>query len=173
MEGLHHDTDIDHLAPTPRDKLESSGDEPSGAESDDSINSSKNESFASDSINQGLSPEDKIELYENFKVEAEDILDDLEHYIDVTKEREHKHELELEREREGEAEEKKLAREAEEKKHQIEVEKLAAEDRERERQYQLGMEMHSTAIMTVSKMAVVSTFIETVQHCVHCLMVTM
>lgn len=64
MEGLHHDTDIDHLAPNTRDKLEPSGDEPSGAESDDSINSSKNESFASDSINQGLSPEDKIELYE-------------------------------------------------------------------------------------------------------------
>lgn len=64
MEGLHHDTNLDHLPSTPRDKSDLSGDEHSGVDVKGSINQSKNEGFASDPLNQGLSPDDKIELYE-------------------------------------------------------------------------------------------------------------
>ncbi len=64
MEGLHHDTNLDHLPPTPRDKSDLSDDEHSEVDGKGSINQSKNEGFASDPLNQGLSPDDKIELYE-------------------------------------------------------------------------------------------------------------
>ena len=50
-----------------------------------------------------------IELYQSFQIEADDISDDLEHYIEVS--RKHEQEKRLERE----AEEKRLEREAEEK----------------------------------------------------------
>ena len=86
----------------------------------------------------------KIDDYECLKIEAEDILDDLQHYIDVKKREVEADEKRIQQEAEErkvqrEAEEKKIEREAEERKW--EAEKLReVEEREKERQYNLEME---------------------------------
>ena len=75
----------------------------------------------------------KIDDYEIVKIEAEDILDDLQHYIDVKK---------------REAEEREIEREAEERKIERE-----AEEHEKERRYNLEMErIKSEERMTTLKM---------------------
>ena len=84
--------------------------------------------------------ENKLAEYEEFKIDAEDIFDDLEHYINVKKQQQQQREQEIEREREEE--EKKREREEEEKKREREAEekKREREEREKERHYQLEME---------------------------------
>ena len=94
--------------------------------------------------------DEKLELYKNLEVEAEDIFDDIEHYINVSLQKEQKRELERQ------AEEKKHEREAEERRLERE-----AEDRERERRYQLEMEkVKSNERITIQQLHVEETKVE-------------
>ena len=101
--------------------------------------------------------DEKLELYKSLEVEAEDIFDDIEHYITESLQKEQKRELERqaeERRLEREAEEKRLEREAKEK-------QLQAEDRERERRYQLEMEkVKSNERITIQQLHVEETKVE-------------
>ena len=82
--------------------------------------------------------QEKIDASEDLKITAEDIYEDLEHYISITEKKqqqeaeERKLKLEAEKRKlEREAEERKLEREAEQRKLEVEVRKLKLEEEER------------------------------------------
>lgn len=88
--------------------------------------------------------EEKITEYENLQVEVENITDDIEHYLGVTKDQLQQRQIEQEKKAEEkrlqlEAEEKRLQLEAKEKRQQFELQKYEMEikRRKQEQQYEL------------------------------------